>query len=63
MIPGIADNIPGEHLAVYRGRSGLLFRRTLLDAVPASIFRYVRDIIIPAGSVLGEHPHIDDEGG
>jgi len=35
--------------------------RTLLDGVPGSAFKYVRDLTLYPGSTIGEHPHSGDE--
>ena len=61
MILGTPDTVPGEYSEAYHGGKGSFFRRTLLDGVPGSVFKYVRDITVPPGSVVGEHPHSDDE--
>lgn len=61
MILGTPETVPVEHSEAYHGGKGSFFRRTLLDGVPGSVFKYVRDITVPPGSVIGEHPHSDDE--
>lgn len=61
MIIGTPDTIPGEQSSGYHGGTGPHFRRTLLDGVPGSVFRYVRDIIVPPGTVIGEHPHFGED--
>ena len=35
--------------------------RTLLDNVPGSAFKYMRDLTLYPGSSIGEHPHAGDE--
>ena len=45
----------------YHGGSGSFTRKTLLENVPGSSIRYVRDIHVTAGTVIGLHPHYDDE--
>lgn len=61
MILGTPDTIPGEYDTAYHGGQGPYFRRTLLDEVPSSAFRYVRDITVPPGSIIGEHPHLGED--
>jgi len=61
MILGTPDNIPVEQAAGYHGGQGPFLRRTLLDGVPGSVFKYVRDVTIPAGSAIGEHHHVNDD--
>ena len=57
MIVGTPDTIPVEHGAGYHGGNGPFSRRTLIDRVPGSAFKYVRDITLPAGSIVATHPH------
>lgn len=45
----------------YHGGSGSFSRRTLFENIEGSAVKYVRDIVIPAGSVVGLHSHVDDE--
>jgi mannose-6-phosphate isomerase-like protein (cupin superfamily) len=61
VIIGTPETVAGEHSDGYHGGKGAIFRRTLFDGVPGSVFKYVRDITVPPGSVIGEHPHLDDE--
>ena len=61
MILGTPDTVRGEHSEAYHGGTGSFFRRTLLDAVPGSVFKYVRDIVVFPGTTIGEHLHSDDE--
>jgi mannose-6-phosphate isomerase-like protein (cupin superfamily) len=61
MIIGTPETIPVEHSTGYHGGKGPFSRRTLLSDVPGSVFKYVRDITIPAGSIIAEHTHIGDE--
>ncbi len=62
MILGTPDTINGEYDSAYHGGEGTFFRRTLLEEVPSSAFRYVRDITLHPSSIIGEHPHfVEDE--
>lgn len=61
MILATPDISPVEHAAGYHGGAGPFFRRTFLDGIPGSVFKYLRDVTIPAGSVVGEHQHVGDE--
>ncbi len=61
MILGTPDTVPGEYAEAYHEGKGTFFRRTLLDGIPGSVFKYVRDITLPPGSVIGQHPHVSDE--
>jgi mannose-6-phosphate isomerase-like protein (cupin superfamily) len=61
MILGTPDTIHGEYETAYHGGEGAFFRRTLLEEVPSSVFRYVRDITLPPGSIIGEHPHSGED--
>lgn len=40
---------------------GDYFVRTLLNDVPGSAFKYVRDLTLYPGSSIGEHPHTGDD--
>jgi quercetin dioxygenase-like cupin family protein len=55
------QTVPGEHGEAYHGGHGAYFRRTLLDGVPGSVFKYVRDITFPPGTVVGDHTHWGEE--
>ena len=61
MIVGAPDTVPEEQSTGYHGGEGGFTRRTLLDGVPGSVFKYVRDITVPVGSTIGEHPHRGDD--
>ena len=61
MILGTPDVVLVEQAAGYHGGQGPFLRRTLLDGVPGSVFKYVRDVTIPAGSLIGEHRHVGDD--
>ena len=61
MIIGSPESVPGEYSSGYHGGDGPFFRRTLLSNVPGSAFKYVRDITIPVGTIIGEHGHLGDE--
>jgi uncharacterized cupin superfamily protein len=61
MIIGAPEHIPPERGDAYHGGAGPYMRRTLLEAVPGSVLKYVRDITIPAGTSIGRHLHTDDE--
>jgi mannose-6-phosphate isomerase-like protein (cupin superfamily) len=61
MILGAPDTISGEHCRESHGGKGEYFVRTLLDGVPGSAFKYVRDLILCPGSSIGEHLHSGDE--
>jgi mannose-6-phosphate isomerase-like protein (cupin superfamily) len=43
------------------GGQGEYSVRTLLDRIPGSVFKYVRDVMLSPGSSVGEHPHLDDD--
>ena len=60
MIIGTPDTIPGEYVSSYHGGKGSVFRRTLLNDVPDSVFKYVRDIVVPTGTIIAEHTHTGD---
>lgn len=45
----------------YHGGSGSYSRRTLFENIEGSAVKYVRDIVMPAGSIVGLHSHTDDE--
>jgi mannose-6-phosphate isomerase-like protein (cupin superfamily) len=61
MIVGTPDTVPLEHSEAYHSGKGPYSRRTLLQDVRGSAFKYVRDITIPPGTVIGEHPHSGDD--
>lgn len=61
MILGTPDTIPGEQGSESHGGKGEYFVRTLLDKVPSSAFKYVRDLTLYPGSSIGEHLHSGDE--
>ena len=61
MVLGTPETIPGEYVTGYHGGKGSIFRRTLLYDVPSSVFKYVRDIVVPTGAIIAEHTHIGDE--
>lgn len=61
MILRTPDTILGEESTESHGGKGTYFVRTLLDEVPGSIFKYVRDLILYPGSTIGEHLHTGDE--
>jgi mannose-6-phosphate isomerase-like protein (cupin superfamily) len=61
MILGTPDTVPGEWSSESHGGKGDYFVRTLLDKVPGSAFKYVRDLILYPGSTIGEHLHSGDE--
>ena len=61
MILGTPDTIPGEKGSQSHGGQGEYFVRTLLDGVPGSAFKYVRDLILYPGSTIGNHLHSGDE--
>jgi mannose-6-phosphate isomerase-like protein (cupin superfamily) len=61
MIFGTPHTIPGEKGSRSHGGQGDYFVRTLLDGVPGSAFKYVRDLTLYPGSTIGEHPHAGDE--
>lgn len=55
------DDVIEEKGEAYHGGSGHFSRRTLLQNIEGSEIKYVRDIIIPVGTIIGMHSHIDDE--
>jgi len=55
------DDVVEEKGEGYHGGSGSFSRRTLFQNIEGSEFKYVRDIIIPVGSIIGTHEHLDDE--
>jgi mannose-6-phosphate isomerase-like protein (cupin superfamily) len=61
MIIGTPEEIPGTQGSESHGGTGEYFVRTLLDGVPGSSFKYVRDLILYPGSTIGLHPHTGDE--
>jgi mannose-6-phosphate isomerase-like protein (cupin superfamily) len=61
MILGTPETKPGEYAEASHGGQGQFFVRTLLNDVPGSSFKYVRDIILFPGSSIGEHPHLGDD--
>ena len=58
---GTPEAIPLEVSSSYHGGQGPFVRRTLLAGVPDSVFQYVRDVTIPAGSVIGTHRHVGED--
>jgi len=61
MIVGTPKEIPGEVRTGSHGGTGTYFVRTLLDAVPGSAFRYVRDLTLEPGASIGDHLHQGDD--
>ena len=61
MIIGTPQLAPGESGTQSHGGQGDYFVRTLLDEVPGSVFKYVRDLTLYPGSSIGEHPHTGDD--
>ena len=61
MIIGTPEAIPGQRDTASHGGEGDYFVRTLLDNVPGSVFKYVRDLTLDEGSSIGEHPHTGDD--
>ena len=61
MIIGTPQLIPGERGTQSHGGQGDYFVRTLLDEIPGSVFKYVRDLTLYQGSSIGEHPHTGDD--
>ncbi len=61
MILGEPETIPGELGSESHGGKGKYFVRTLLDNVPGSAFKYMRDLTLYPGSSIGDHPHSGDE--
>jgi len=61
MIVGTPQEIQGETSTGSHGGVGAYFVRTLLDAVPGSSFRYVRDLTLEPGASIGDHPHQGDD--
>jgi hypothetical protein len=55
MILGTLDTIPGERSRHSHGGAGECVVRTLLDGVPGSAFKYVRDLTLYPGSNIKEH--------
>jgi mannose-6-phosphate isomerase-like protein (cupin superfamily) len=54
-------DIPEEKGEGYHGGSGVFTRRTLFQNIEGSEIKYVRDIKIPVGTVIGMHKHTGDE--
>jgi mannose-6-phosphate isomerase-like protein (cupin superfamily) len=61
MILGTPDTAPGERGHNSHGGAGEYFVRTLLEDVPGSAFKYVRDLTLYPDSSIGEHPHAGDD--
>jgi quercetin dioxygenase-like cupin family protein len=61
MIIVTPDDVAEEKSEGYHGGSGSFTRRTHFQNLPGSNFKYVRDIHVPAGSIIGLHKHTDDE--
>jgi mannose-6-phosphate isomerase-like protein (cupin superfamily) len=61
MIVGTPREIAGETRTGSHGGVGAYFVRTLLDAVPGSPFRYVRDLTLEPGATIGDHLHQGDD--
>jgi mannose-6-phosphate isomerase-like protein (cupin superfamily) len=61
MIIGTPDLISGKEDQASHGGQGSYFVRTLIEEVPGSGFKYVRDLILHPGSSIGEHPHSGDD--
>ena len=61
MIIGTPQLIPGERGTKSHSGQGDYFVRTLLDEIPGSVFKYVRDLTLYPGSSIGEHPHAGDD--
>ena len=61
MILATPDLVPGERASASHGGAGAYFVRTLLEGVPLSAFKYVRDLVLYPDSTIGEHPHVGDD--
>jgi len=61
MIIGTAEAIAGQRASRSHGGVGDYFVRTLLQDIPGSAFKYVRDLILYPGASIGEHPHEGDD--
>jgi mannose-6-phosphate isomerase-like protein (cupin superfamily) len=61
MILGSPKTVPVEHSSEYHKGKGAFSSRTLLEGVSSSAFRYVRDITLSPGSVIGVHGHVGED--
>ncbi len=61
MIVGTPQEIAGETRTGSHGGVGAYFVRTLLDGVPGSSFKYVRDLTLEPGATIGDHLHQGDD--
>jgi mannose-6-phosphate isomerase-like protein (cupin superfamily) len=61
MILGTPDTVVGQQSSESHGGRGKYSVRTLLEEVPGSVFKYVRDLTLYPGSTVGIHPHSGDE--
>ena len=55
------EEVTGVNGEASHGGKGEYFVRTLLDLVPNSVFKYVRDLTLYPDSTIGEHLHTGDE--
>ena len=61
MIIGTPDTVSGVRGEASHGGRGEYLVRTLLEGVPGSAFKYVRDLTLYPDSSIGVHPHSGDD--
>ncbi|HBY97750.1 MAG: cupin domain-containing protein [Ardenticatenaceae bacterium] len=61
MIIGTPETVAGNKAQFSHGGDGSYFVRTLLDQIPGSSFKYVRDLHLYPGSSVGDHLHSGDD--
>lgn len=61
MIVGTPLTVSGHERSASHGGEGSYFVRTLIEDIPSSAFKYVRDLTLYPGSSVGLHPHSGDD--
>jgi mannose-6-phosphate isomerase-like protein (cupin superfamily) len=61
MIFATPDVLPMEHAVAHHQGKGPFARRTLLENIPGSAFKHIREVVLPPGSIIGDHPHVGDD--